>query len=63
MRIVAGVECSLRPAKSSSMAGQSVEFTSIAQALKLGISLIHQELNLAENLGLRQHLPGPRAHD
>src|ERR1700761_8522763 len=48
MRILAGVT---QPTSGSiSVDGSSVEFTSVAQALKQGISLIHQELNLAENL-------------
>jgi ribose transport system ATP-binding protein len=32
--------------------GQPVKFSSVAQALKMGISLIHQELNLADNLSI-----------
>src|SRR6187200_1480657 len=48
MRIVAGVET---PTSGEIVVdGQPVEFVSIAQALRLGISLIHQELNLADNL-------------
>ena len=48
MRIVAGVES---PDEGEILVdGQAVRFTSVAQALKLGISLIHQELNLADNL-------------
>jgi ribose transport system ATP-binding protein len=48
MRIVAGVDT---PTSGEIMVdGQPVEFASISQALKLGISLIHQELNLADNL-------------
>src|SRR6185369_6348457 len=48
MRIVAGVDT---PTSGEIIFdGQPVEFTTIAQALKLGISLIHQELNLADNL-------------
>jgi ribose transport system ATP-binding protein len=50
MRIVAGVET---PTSGEIVVdGQPVEFTSIAQALRLGISLIHQELNLADNLSV-----------
>src|SRR6478672_7805404 len=50
MRIVAGVET---PTSGEIIVdGQPVAFTSISQALKLGISLIHQELNLAENLSV-----------
>ena len=48
MRIVAGVETPT--AGEIFVDGQSIRFTSIAQALDLGISLIHQELNLADNL-------------
>src|SRR2546421_4556399 len=48
MRIVAGVET---PTSGQIFFdGQPVQFTTIAQALNLGISLIHQELNLADNL-------------
>jgi ribose transport system ATP-binding protein len=50
MRIIAGVET---PTSGEIFVdGQSVQFTSIAQALRLGISLIHQELNLADNLSI-----------
>jgi ribose transport system ATP-binding protein len=50
MRIVAGVET---PTSGEILIeGQPVEFASIAQALGLGISLIHQELNLADNLSV-----------
>ena len=50
MRIVAGVET---PSAGEILVdGQPVQFTSIAQALNLGISLIHQELNLADNLSV-----------
>src|SRR6476659_8310350 len=50
MRIVAGVGT---PSSGEIVIdGQPVQFTSIAQALKLGISLIHQELNLADNLSM-----------
>jgi ribose transport system ATP-binding protein len=48
MRIAAGVETPT--AGEIVVDGQCVQFASIAQALNLGISLIHQELNLAENL-------------
>src|SRR6476619_6192330 len=48
MRIIAGVET---PTSGEILVdGECVQFTSIRQALNLGISLIHQELNLAENL-------------
>ncbi len=36
--------------------GQRVVFTSVAEALDRGIVLIHQELNLAENLGVAANL-------
>jgi ribose transport system ATP-binding protein len=50
MRIVAGVET---PTSGEILVdGQPVQFASIAQALRLGISLIHQELNLADNLSV-----------
>src|SRR4051812_321867 len=50
MRIIAGVEA---PTTGEILVdGQAVQFTSIRQALKLGISLIHQELNLADNLSV-----------
>jgi ribose transport system ATP-binding protein len=50
MRIVAGVESPT--AGEILVDGQLVRFTSVSQALKLGIALIHQELNLAENLSV-----------
>src|SRR4051794_20771551 len=50
MRIIAGVGT---PTTGEILvAAQGVQFTSIRQALKLGISLIHQELNLADNLSV-----------
>jgi ribose transport system ATP-binding protein len=50
MKIVAGV---LAPTSGEIIVdGQPVHFTSVAQALGRGISLIHQELNLADNLGV-----------
>src|SRR5215217_6352579 len=50
MRIVAGVET---PSSGEIIIeGQPVQFTAIAQSLKLGISLIHQELNLSDNLSV-----------
>src|SRR6188768_2548974 len=54
MRIVAGVT-----APSSGelyLDGELVKFASVAQALKLGISLIHQELNLADNLSVAANI-------
>jgi ribose transport system ATP-binding protein len=48
MRIVAGV---MQPTTGTIfLESEPVEFASVAQALKRGISLIHQELNLADNL-------------
>jgi ribose transport system ATP-binding protein len=50
MRIVAGVET---PTSGEIVVdGERVELGSISQALKLGIALIHQELNLADNLSV-----------
>jgi ribose transport system ATP-binding protein len=50
MRIVAGVET---PTSGQiAVDREPVVFNSISQALKLGISLIHQELNLADNLSI-----------
>jgi ribose transport system ATP-binding protein len=54
MRIVAGVETPT--AGELLVDGQPVQFTSVAQALKLGISLIHQELNLADNLSIAANI-------
>ncbi len=54
MRIVAGV---VPPTAGTIFVdGQPVEFTSVAQALKRGISLIHQELNLADNLSVAANI-------
>ncbi|HEX5471814.1 MAG TPA: ATP-binding cassette domain-containing protein, partial [Lacipirellulaceae bacterium] len=50
MRIIAGVETPT--AGRIIVDGQPVEFTSVSQALRLGIALIHQELNLADNLSV-----------
>jgi ribose transport system ATP-binding protein len=48
MRIIAGV---MTPDEGEILVdGKAVRISSVAQALKLGISLIHQELNLADNL-------------
>ncbi len=48
MKILAGVQ---RPdAGTISIDGKPVEIESVAAALRLGIALIHQELNLADNL-------------
>jgi ribose transport system ATP-binding protein len=50
MKIVAGVQT---PTSGEIIVdGQPVHFTSVAQALARGISLIHQELNLADNLSV-----------
>jgi ribose transport system ATP-binding protein len=54
MRIVAGVETPT--AGEILVDGQPIQFTSVAQALKLGISLIHQELNLADNLSIASNI-------
>jgi ribose transport system ATP-binding protein len=54
MRIVAGVET---PTSGEIVVdGAPVQFTLIAQALKLGIVLIHQELNLATNLSVAANI-------
>jgi len=54
MRIVAGVT---RPTSGEIIVdGQPVEFASVSQALKQGISLIHQELNLADNLSVAANI-------
>src|SRR3954449_11632805 len=54
MRIVAGVI----PPTSGTIAidGASAELKSVAQALQQGISLIHQELNLAANLSVAANI-------
>jgi ribose transport system ATP-binding protein len=54
MRIVAGVT----PPTSGALLldGEPVEFASVAQALSRGISLIHQELNLADNLSVAANI-------
>jgi ribose transport system ATP-binding protein len=50
MKIIAGV---MTPDDGELLVdGTPVRITSVAQALKLGISLIHQELNLADNLSV-----------
>ena len=54
MRIVAGVT---QPTSGTiRIDGEPVEFTSVAQALHMGISLIHQELNLADNLSVAANI-------
>jgi ribose transport system ATP-binding protein len=54
MRIVAGVT---QPTAGEIIVdGKPVEFTSVAQALRRGISLIHQELNLADNLSVAANI-------
>ncbi|HEX3601997.1 MAG TPA: sugar ABC transporter ATP-binding protein [Lacipirellulaceae bacterium] len=54
MRIVAGVTSPT--AGTILVDGEPVEFKSVAQALKRGISLIHQELNLADNLSVAANI-------
>jgi ribose transport system ATP-binding protein len=54
MRIVAGVTSPTGGAVF--LDGEPVEFASVAQALKRGISLIHQELNLADNLSVAANI-------
>ncbi len=54
MRILAGVT---QPSSGTiSVDGTLVEFKSVAQALRQGISLIHQELNLADNLSVAANI-------
>jgi ribose transport system ATP-binding protein len=54
MRILAGV---ISPTAGSIMIdGEAVAFASVAQALRKGISLIHQELNLADNLSVAANI-------
>jgi ribose transport system ATP-binding protein len=54
MKIVAGVQS---PDEGQLVIdGQEVRFTSVAQALNKGISLIHQELNLADKLSIAANL-------
>lgn len=54
MRIVAGV---MQPTSGVILLdGEPVEFASVAQALTRGISLIHQELNLADNLSVAANI-------
>jgi ribose transport system ATP-binding protein len=54
MRILAGVT---QPTSGSIIVdGTPLAFTSITQALKQGISLIHQELNLADNLSVAANI-------
>jgi ribose transport system ATP-binding protein len=54
MKIVAGV---LTPDSGQLLVdGEPVDISSVAQALELGISLIHQELNLADNLSVAANL-------
>src|SRR3954447_21921861 len=48
MRIIAGVETPT--AGDIFVDGHSQQFTSVRQALNVGVALIHQELNLADNL-------------
>jgi ribose transport system ATP-binding protein len=54
MKVVAGV---LRPdAGELSVSGRRVYFSDVSDAMRQGIALIHQELNLAENLGVAANL-------
>jgi ribose transport system ATP-binding protein len=54
MRIVAGVT---QPTSGTILVdGEPVAFNSVAQALQQGVSLIHQELNLADNLGVAANI-------
>jgi ribose transport system ATP-binding protein len=54
MKILAGV---YQPDRGQILIeGQSVHFASVADALQRGISLIHQELNLADNLSVAANL-------
>jgi ribose transport system ATP-binding protein len=54
MKILAGI---YRPdAGEIYLEGRHVQFTSVADALRSGIVLIHQELNLAENLSVTANL-------
>jgi len=54
MRIVAGV---MQPTSGTILIeGEPVDFASVAQALRRGISLIHQELNLADNLSVAANI-------
>jgi ribose transport system ATP-binding protein len=54
MKILAGVQ---RPdAGEMLLEGRSAEFAGVAEAMRRGIVLIHQELNLAENLGVAANL-------
>src|SRR4029078_815017 len=54
MRIVAGVET---PTSGEIVVdGELAQLGSISQALRLGIALIHQELNLADNLSIGANL-------
>ena len=54
MKILAGIYQA--DAGTIRMAGRPVRFAGVAEALRAGISLIHQELNLAENLSVAANL-------
>src|SRR5262245_7699340 len=60
MKVLAGVH----PPDSGTvlLEGREVRFASVAEALRTGISLIHQELNLAENLSVTANLFLGREH-
>jgi ribose transport system ATP-binding protein len=54
MKIMAGVYS--RDAGEMLIDGHEVHFKGVADAMKAGVSLIHQELNLAENLGVAANI-------
>jgi ribose transport system ATP-binding protein len=54
MKILAGVETA--DAGTILLRGEPLRIRGVAEALRLGISLIHQELNLAENLSVAANL-------
>src|SRR5262245_5012715 len=54
MKLMAGVDS--LDARVMQIDGRDARFRNVAEALKAGISLIHQELNLAENLGVAANI-------
>ncbi len=54
MKIMAGVY--VRDAGTMAIDGEKVHFNNVRDALNRGVSLIHQELNLAENLGVAANI-------
>jgi len=54
IKILAGIE--LADEGDILIDGRRVEITSVRDSMKLGISLIHQELNLAENLDIAENI-------